>query len=222
MSSPRLEAVIWDMDGVIADTLDYHYRAWRDIFKERGITFTIAEFMPYFGRRHDTIIRAVLGDTLSPVEMEALSAKKQALYRRMVEPNVIPLPGAVELIRALNKSKIKTAIGTSAVPDNVNVIIRGLGIEKCFQAIAYGTEVPEGKPSPDIFLLAAKKLGVKPAGCVVFEDAIAGVAAAKAGGMKCVAVTNTHPADKLREADLIVNSLVKVDIATLKRLFNDK
>ena len=107
--------------------------------------------------------------------------------------NIIPLPGAVELIKSLNEHGIKSAIGSSAVPENIDVILEGLGIKDCFQAIAYGTEVAEGKPSPEIFLLAAEKLGVKPANCVVIEDAIAGVAAAKRAGMKCVAVTNSHP-----------------------------
>jgi beta-phosphoglucomutase family hydrolase len=219
MSKAHLEAVLWDMDGVIADTADCHYRAWQTIFKERGVEFSRADFMHYFGRRHDTIIRFALGDSLSPEEFQAITDKKQALYRRMVSQNVIPLPGAIKLIKSLNTHSIKTAIGTSAVPDNVDVILKGLGIENCFQAIAYGTEVPEGKPSPAIFLLAAKKLGVKPAGCVVIEDAIAGVTAAKQAGMKCVAVTNSHPGDKLQNADLVVDSLEKVNINVLKGLF---
>jgi len=219
MSDARLEAVLWDMDGVIADTADYHYRAWHDVFQERGVEFSKPDFMQYFGRRHDTIIRGVLGDSLSPEEFHALSEKKQALYRRLVSQNVIPLPGALELIKSLNAHGIKTAIGSSAVPENIEVILKGLGIENSFQAIAYGTEVAEGKPSPQIFLLAAKKLGVKPAGCVVIEDAIAGVTAARRAGMKCVAVTNSHPGDKLQNADLVVDSLEKVTIPVLKGLF---
>jgi beta-phosphoglucomutase family hydrolase len=222
MYSARLEAVIWDLDGVIADTADYHYQAWRSIFKERGVEFSRSDFMRYFGRRHDTIIRFALGDTLTPVELQALSDKKQALYRSLVSKNIIPLPGALELIKSLNLVGIKTAIGTSAVPDNVDVILNGLGIENCFQAIAYGTEVAEGKPSPQIFLLAADKLGVSPANCVVIEDAIAGVAAAGKAGMKCVAVTNSHPANTLQDADLVVDSLEKVNIEVLKGLFIPK
>ncbi|MFA5309589.1 MAG: HAD family phosphatase [Dehalococcoidales bacterium] len=220
MSDARLEAVIWDMDGVIADTADYHYRAWQDIFRERGVAFSLADFMPFFGRRHDSIVKFALGDGLTPEEIKAVSDKKQALYRRLVARNVIPLPGAVTLIKALNQNHIKSAIGTSAVPDNVDVILRGMGIENSFQAIAYGTEVAEGKPSPQIFLLAAQKLGAEPAGCVVIEDAIAGVAGAKSAGMKCVAVTNSHPAAALKDADLVVDSLEKVDIGVLQGLFN--
>ena len=219
MSKPHLEAVLWDMDGVIADTLDYHYGAWKDILEEMGVTLSKADFMPLFGQRHDNIIRFALGDKLSPEEMEALSEKKQALYRQRISPNIKPLPGAVELIKSLNKHKIKTALASSATPENIEIIVRGLGIEDCFQAIVNGPEVPEGKPSPQIFQLAAQKLGVKPSDCVVIEDAIAGVTAARNAGMKCVAVTNSHPGEKLKNADLIVDTLEKVNIAVLTELF---
>jgi beta-phosphoglucomutase family hydrolase len=220
MSETHLEAVLWDMDGVIVDTADYHYRAWRDVFKERGVAFSKADFMRHFGQRHDTIIKSALGDGLSPEEINAIAEKKQALYRRRVSKNIVPLPGAVELIKLLNKNKIKTAIASSAVKKNIDVILRGLDIKNSFQAIVFGTEVAEGKPSPQIFQLAADKLDVKPASCVVIEDAIAGVAAAKRAGMKCIAVTNSHPEIKLKNADLIVNTLEKVNIKVLRGLFN--
>jgi beta-phosphoglucomutase family hydrolase len=220
MSEKQLEAVLWDMDGVIADTAEYHYRAWREIIKERGITFKKEDFMQLFGQRHDTIIKFLLGDKISNKEADAIADRKQALYRRLVARNIVPLPGAIELIESLNKNKIKTAIATSAVPENVDVIIRGLGIEDCFQAIAYGTEVAEGKPSPLIFQLAAEKLGIDAGNCVVIEDAIAGVTAAKRAGMKCIAVTNSHSRKSLDKADLVVDTLEKVNIAVLKGLFN--
>jgi len=219
MSETHLEAVLWDMDGVIADTADYHYSAWRDVFKERGVEFSKADFMRHFGQRHDTIIEFGMGDKLSQEEVDAISKKKQALYRQRVSQNIVPLPGAIELIKSLNKHGIKTAIASSAVSKNIDVILQGLGIENSFQAIAFGTEVAEGKPSPQIFQLAAKKLGVKSGNCVVIEDAIAGVAAAKRAGMKCVAVTNSHPGTSLKNADLIVDTLEKVDISVLSGLF---
>ncbi len=220
MSKSGLEAVLWDLDGVIADTWEYHYRAWQDVFAKRGAAFTKEDFMRHFGRRHDTIIKFALGDGLSPEEFRAVTEAKQADYRRRVAGHIRPLPGAIELIWALNKSKIKTAIASSAPWENISIIIRGLGIEDCFQAVAGGTEVAEGKPSPEIYLLAARKLGASPAGCVVIEDAIAGVAGAKQAGMKCVAVTNSHPAASLKEADLIVATLEKVSIESLAKLFN--
>jgi len=219
MSSGRLEAVLWDLDGVIADTGIYHYLAWVDVFGKLGKTFTEEQFMHYFGQRHDTIIHGVLGD-VSREEFDAITEEKQENYRQRVAKNIKPMPGAIELIKVLGQKGIKTAIASSAPPENVDIILRGLGIEGCFQAFARGTEVAEGKPSPLVFLLAAEKLGVEPANCAVIEDAIAGVAAAKSAGMKCIAVTNSHPGDKLDQADLIVDTLENVSISDIERLFD--
>jgi beta-phosphoglucomutase family hydrolase len=221
MSDGKLEAVLWDLDGVIADTGEYHYRAWGDIFKEKGAVFTWEDFMRLFGQRHDTIIKFALGDDIPPDEFEVITERKQQEYRRLVADNIKPLPGAVELIKSLNEHGIKTAIASSAPLENIDIIIRGLKIEDCFQAIVSGPEVPDSKPSPQIFQLAAKKLEVKPGGCVVIEDAIAGVAAAKQAGMKCVAVTNSHPVSSLKQADLVVASLKSVGIGELAGLFKN-
>ena len=218
MSNHKLEAVLWDLDGVIADTGIYHYQAWVDVFGKLGKTFTEEHFMRHFGQRHDTIIHSVLGE-VSQEDFDAITEEKQENYRQRVARNIQPMPGAIELIKSLGKNGIKTAIASSAPPENVDIIIKGLGIEDCFDAYARGTEVAEGKPSPLVFLLAAEKLEVDPHDCVVIEDAIAGVAAAKSAGMKCVAVTNSHPKDKLKQADLVVDTLEDISINDLKKLF---
>ncbi len=218
MSETRLEAALWDLDGVIADTADYHYRAWKEIFAERGFDFKKEDFMQFFGRRHDTIIRFGLGDNLSPEEYTTLTDRKQRTYRRMITGHINALPGAEELIKTLHDNDILQAIASSAPYDNIHIITRGIGIEQYFQAIVSGLDVKESKPDPAIFKLAAGKLGAAPARCVVFEDAIAGVAAAKAAGMKCVAVTTSHPAESLSEADIIVGSLEQVTIDMLQKL----
>lgn len=219
MSKPHLEAVLWDMDGVIADTMQYHYGAWRDILQEMGRSVSLDEFRPLFGQRHDNIIRYALGNDMTHDQIEALSERKQALYRQKVAKDIRPLPGALELMKSLNQNHIKIALASSATKENVDIIVQGLKIEKCFQAYANGQEVAEGKPSPLIFQLAAKKLGVPAVNCVVLEDAAAGVAAAKAGGMKCIAVTNSLPRESLLAADLIVDSLEEVNIEILEGLF---
>ena len=168
MSNSKPEAVLWDLDGVIADTAIYHYQAWVDVFGKMGKTFTKEQFMRYFGQRHDTIIHGVLGE-VTQEEFDAITEEKQENYRQRVARNIKPMPGAIELIKSLEKNGIKTAIASSAPPENVDIILRGLGIEDCFDAFARGTEVAEGKPSPLVFLLAAKKLGVEPARAFVVE-----------------------------------------------------
>jgi HAD superfamily hydrolase (TIGR01509 family) len=219
MSKDHLEAVIWDMDGVIADTVDYHYLAWKDAFAKKGLDYSREEFMRHFGQRNDTIIKDAMGDAVTPADLITINEEKQADYRRRVAGHIRALPGAVTLIRSLKEQGIKQAIASSAPPENIAIILRGLGIEDCFQTIAWGAEVPEGKPSPQIYLLAADRLGVRPPNCIVFEDAIAGVDGAKRAGMKCAAVTNSHPETRLRKADLIIATLETVSIADLAALF---
>jgi len=219
MSEGRFEAVLWDLDGVIADTKVYHFRAWQEILGRKGLDFTEEQFRDYFGRRNDTIVRDTLGDDISQDELSVIIAEKEVYFRRNIANRIEALPGALELIRALGDSKIKKALASSADPDNLRLVIQDLGIEQCFQAVAYGKEVAEGKPSPEVFLLAAKKLGIVPQNCVVIEDAVAGVAGAKRAGMKCVAVANSHSMESLREADLVVDSLEMVSISDLAGLF---
>ena len=139
---------------------------------------------------------------------------------------VLPLDGghllSIILEGIFGFKGVKMAIASSAPPENIDLIANGLGIKGCFQAIVWGREVTEGKPSPQGFLLAAQRLGVEPASCVVIEDAIAGVAAAKGAGMKCVAVTNTHPAAKLAEAECVVDTLEAVSVDDLAGLFQNR
>lgn len=212
-------AVLWDMDGVIADTADYHYQAWKHVFGKKGVDYDKQEFMQHFGRRHDTIISDALGDGLTPEEFAAITDDKQADYRRRVADNIRALPGALDLVKALKKNGIKQAIASSAPIPNIEIILKGLGIQGYFQAIASGPEVPRSKPDPGIFLLAAKKLNAEPARCAVIEDAIAGVAAARSAGMKCIAVTSSHPASSLKAADLVVATLESVTPDTIEKLF---
>ena len=220
MSRIRLEAAIWDMDGVIADTAPYHFKAWREVFQKRGVNFTEEGFKRNFGQRNDTIVRNTLGVSISPSEVDVVASEKEENFRRRIGQNVKPLPGAVELIRLLKERGVKIAIASSAPIENIQLVSRGLGINNYFQAIVWGREVTEGKPSPLGFLLAAKKLEVESKNCVVLEDAIAGVTAAKRAGMKCLAVTNTHSRMSLMEADLVVDTLEAVSVDDLAGLFN--
>jgi len=219
MARSRLEAVIWDMDGVIADTALYHFGAWQDVFRKREVAYTEEDFKRNFGRRNDTIIPDIMGGNLPGGEVEAIASEKEENYRKRLAQNIKPLPGAIELIGALKEHGVKMAIASSAPMENIQLITRGLGISNYFQAIVSGRQVSEGKPSPQGFLLAAEKLEVTPENCVVIEDAIAGVAGAKRAGMKCLAVTSNHTKQSLMEADLVVDTLEAVTVDDLSGLF---
>ena len=148
MSEARLEAVIWDMDGVIADTVEYHYAAWKEEFAKKGVDYTKEHFLRFFGQRNDTIIQDALGKDIAPEEMAAINTTKQANFRRRVAGHIRALPGSVALIKSVYALGIKQAIASSAPPENIVIITRTLKIDDCFQATAYGLEVSEGKPSP--------------------------------------------------------------------------
>ena len=212
------KAIIWDMDGVIADTAPYHFKAWQQVFQKKGVSFTEDDFRRNFGQRNDTIIRNVLGEEISQDETDVITREKEGDYRQRVNQNVKPLPGAIGLLKSLKERGFSLALASSAPVENIQLIIRGLDINNCFQVIVSGREVKEGKPSPQGFLLAAKKLGVSPDNCIVIEDAVAGVAAAKRAGMYCIAVTNTHPRTRLMEANLVVDTLEEVTVADLEQI----
>ena len=215
---PEIAAVIWDMDGVLADTAPHHLLAWQETFAKRGINFTEADFKRGFGIRNDAIIKNTLGEQVTEAEIETIAREKEATFRRIIGKDVKPLPGALELLQALDERGVKMAIASSTTIENIRLIIGSLGIKKYFKAVVTGHDVTEGKPSPQVFLLAAKRLGAEPRNCIVFEDAVAGVKAAKSAGMYCVAVSNTHPREKLTEADLIVETLEMVTVKDLEKL----
>ena len=220
MSSRRTKAVIWDMDGVIADTAPYHLKAWQEVFQKRGVSFTENDFRRNFGQRNDTIIKNVLGESVLPSEIDVIAGEKERSFRQSVGQHITPLPGAIKLIKSLKTHGFSIALASSAPIENIQLIFGGLDIYDYFQAIVSGREVKEGKPSPQGFLLAAKKLGVAPQNCIVVEDAVAGITAAKRAGMRCLAVTNTHPRTRLMEADLIVDTLEAVSVNIFEKLLS--
>ena len=220
MPGSSTKAVIWDMDGVIADTAPYHLKAWQEVFQKSGVNFTEEDFKHSFGQRNDTIIGKILGHEVSQEVINAISDEKETSFRRAIRQEIKALPGVTELMNALAEHGFGLALASAAPLENIRLLTEGLGIDKCFQSVISAEDVTEGKPSPQVFLLAAKKLRVEPEDCIVIEDAVAGVAAAKRAGMHCLAVTNTHPKTSLMEADLIVNSLEAVTVNDLEELLS--
>jgi len=221
MENTESRAVIWDMDGVIVDTGDYHFRSWQYAFSRRGVEFTGEDFKHIFGQRNDTIVRKIIGSSVTQMEIDAISNDKEENFRQIVKQGLKPFPGVIDLLGILKEDGIYSAIASSAPLENIQLIINILDIKDYFQTIVYGKEVSEGKPSPKIFLRAAQKLGVEVRRCIVIEDAVAGVTAAKNARMRCIAVTNTHTADSLSGADLVVDSLENVSLKDLNQLFDD-
>jgi beta-phosphoglucomutase len=223
MSEANGYGVIWDMDGTLVDTAELHFEAWRVTCAELGRDFSRAEFAATFGRRNPDIMDFLFPGRFSAAEVDRIGERKEQLYRAAAERlGVTPLPGVRQLMEGLNRLGVKQAIGSSAPRANLDLILRLTGIERFLSAVVSAEDTTRGKPDPQVFLVAAQRLGVEPRRCLVFEDAPAGVAAAKAGGMKCIAVrfAGHHSADKLAQAggDRVVASLEEVSAEEVLRL----
>ncbi len=218
MPAGSARAVLWDMDGVVADTATLHFRAWQAAFAERGVRFTKEDFQRTFGQRNDNIIRSVMGEDVPDKEMQAISGEKEEKFRTEARRHVAAFPGVLPLMQALRERGFRMAVASSAPVENLRLLIEKLDIGRYLDAVVTAEDVARGKPDPQIFLLAAERLGVPPQDCVVIEDAVAGVAAAKRAGTRCIAVTNTHPREHLKEADLVVESLEQVSADRIERL----
>jgi HAD superfamily hydrolase (TIGR01509 family) len=209
------KTILWDMDGVIADSGSFHFAAWQETFATRGVNFTREDFTKLFGTRNDFMIGSVMGRGLSEGDVKVIVREKEERFRRKATGNIKPFPWAVRLLNAIKKGNFKLGLVSSAPKENIELVLTELNLEGIFDCIVFGQEVSESKPSPQIYLLAARKLKVAPKDCVVIEDSPLGVKAAKTAGMKCLAITNTYPRQKLEEADKVVDSSENVDLITL-------
>ncbi|OEK04805.1 beta-phosphoglucomutase [Roseivirga misakiensis] len=220
MNSPK--ACIFDLDGVIVDTVPAHYTAWKAMADEVGVAFDEKENENLKGvSRFDSMKHILsLGNIeKTDEEIQAFTEKKNAIYVDIIS-SMTPadiLPGVVEFIDKLKANGIAIAIGSAS--KNTPTILKCVGLEKVFKVIVDGNQITNSKPDPEVFLKGAAQLGVEPKECVVLEDAISGVKAAKSGGMKCIGVG--HP-DVLSEADIVVNDLTNVDIDFLKALYSNE
>ena len=209
------KTILWDMDGVISDSYSFHFAAWQETFAKRGIKFTKEDFTRLFGTRNDFIIGTIMGRKLPERDVKIIVKEKEETFRQKATGNIKPFPGAVRLLSDLKKGNFKLGLTSSAPKENIDLALSELNLTEMFDCVVFGQEVSESKPSPQIYLLAAKKLEAAPNDCVVIEDSPLGVEAAKTAGMKCLAVTNTHPPQELRGADRVVESLENVDLITL-------
>ena len=209
-------AVLWDMDGTLLDSAEYHWLAWREALAAEGFDLTRAQFESTFGQRNDTILRATFGPDLPLGEVDRIAGVKEARYRELVKTHGIDaLPGVRRWLDRLKAGGWRQAVASAAPRLNVETILDALNIADCFDAIVSAEDVQRGKPDPQVFLLAAERLGVSPARCIVLEDALAGIEGARRAGMRSIGVLSTHAS--LR-ADLTVRTLDELPDDTFERL----
>ncbi|NBA77343.1 beta-phosphoglucomutase [Emticicia sp. ODNR4P] len=213
-----VKACLFDLDGVIVDTAVYHFQAWRRLANELGFDFTEHQNEQLKGISRMESLELILnwgGVTLTAEEKEAWATKKNQWYLDLVmqmTPKEV-LPGVPEFLTSLRANGIKIALGSAS--KNSKLILERIQMLDYFDAIIDGNNITKGKPDPQVFLMGAEATGAQPSECVVFEDAVAGVQAAKAGGMKAVGIGS---ADILTEADIVISTFEDFSVEKLTQI----
>jgi len=205
----NIKAFIFDLDGVLTDTAEYHYLGWKRLAEEEGLPFNRQDNEKLRGVSRRASLELVLkGRKLPEEKMQELMDRKNGYYRRSIESITAQdlLPGAEKLLQQLKELGFKLALASGS--KNAPLVVDRLGIASYFDAFAHGGSVEKSKPAPDLFLYAAEKLGVKPRFCVVVEDAEAGIEAAKAAGMATIGI---GPPERVGAADLFFPSVAEIN-----------
>ena len=218
-TSAASRAFVFDMDGTIVDNMAFHTDSWLRFFERRGqVLDADAFFSATAGRQGREIMRTYLGEHLSDDELALLDHEKESVYRELYGPHRKAVDGFEALVEQARAKGVKLAVGTAAPPANVAFTLDGLDLRRHFDAIVGAADVARGKPHPDVFLEAARRCGVAPEHCIVFEDAPLGVEAARRAGMRAVVLTTTLPASSFAEFDnivAIVNDFAALDVDSL-------
>lgn len=213
-----ITAVLWDMDGVLVDTEDFHYHSWCFALKEAGIPFDRETFRTTFGMNNAGVLETLLGRLPETVLLEKISDCKEKWFRSMIHGQATALPGVRLWLERLSRKGVRQAIASSAPMENIDLLVNELELRPYFSTLVSAFRLP-GKPDPSVFLEAARRIGAPPGRCVVVEDAIAGVEAARRAGMRCIAVTNTNPGEVLSDADIVVDSLAELPLDAFELLW---
>jgi beta-phosphoglucomutase len=210
-----IRAVLWDLDGTLADSAEYHWLSWRDTLKAEGVEISYEQFLASFGQKNDRILSTWLPPPHLPEVIQRIGDAKEEEYRRLARTRgLTPLPGAVAWVTRLHEAGWRQAIASSAPRLNVEAMLDALNLTHYFEAIASAEDVTAGKPDPQVFLAAAAKLNASPDRCVVVEDAAAGVEAARRAAMASIGVNPTTRLD----ADVAVSSLSDLPLDAFERL----
>lgn len=217
-----LKAVIFDMDGVLVDSNEAHFEAFKRLGRELGVDFTRELLLKTVGMHNVQIMPLWLGESLGAAltreKIDELGVRKEIMYREVAASKIKAIPGSVELLRAVREHGLKTAVGSSGPRENVALALKTLRIEDSFHALVTGSDISTGKPNPEVFLKAAAKLGIEPGHCLVIEDAPSGVQAAINAGMRVVAITTSRPAADLRDANLVIDRFADLAVSRLLEL----
>jgi HAD superfamily hydrolase (TIGR01509 family) len=216
MSAAR--AVLWDMDGTLIDSEEFHWISWRNTMANEGIIITREQFLSSFGQRNDSILPQWLGAASTPERVEKIASAKEELYRHLVRKDgMSPLAGVASWLRRLHDQGWLQAIASAAPRANIDVVLEALSAAHFFQGIVSAEDVHKGKPDPEVYLTAASRLGTSPDQCIVVEDAVAGIEGARRAGMRSIGVSHNG---KDLPADVVVRSLDLLDSVAFETLLH--
>lgn len=200
------KAILWDLDGTIIDTAFLHYLSWDSAFTERGIPFSYQRFLAAFGQNNQITV-FYNHPSADDHEIDAIVDRKETLFRQSLRTGVPLFEDALEMLRDFAARGFRQALATSSPEENIAAVFDSTDLGGFFEQVISGDRLPP-KPSPDIFLLTAKQIGVDPAECLVIEDSIMGVRAGKAAGMRVAAFTHSFSAEELHEADWLIGGKI--------------
>jgi HAD superfamily hydrolase (TIGR01509 family) len=211
-----IRAVIFDMDGVLTDSEPLINEAAIAMFKEKGLAVQPDDFLPFVGAGEARYVGGVAEKYNFPLDPTEGKHRTYEIYFELVPEKLEAFPGALELVAACRSAGLRVAVASSADGNKVRVNLQKIRLpNETWDAVISGEFVEHKKPAPDIFLLAAKTLGVDPADCVVVEDAVTGLQAARAAGMRSVGVAHTLPAEQLQAADVVKQKIAEIKISDL-------
>jgi HAD superfamily hydrolase (TIGR01509 family) len=212
----KIQAVLFDMDGVLADSEPLINAAAIAMFKEKGLTVQPEDFLPFVGAGEDRYIGGVAETYHFPLDLPAAKRRTYEIYLEFVPARLEAFPGARELVDRCRQAGLRVALASSADKIKVVANLAKIGLPpETWDTVVTAEQVRHKKPAPDVFLVAARNLGVEPGACVVLEDAVNGIQAAKAAGMRCIAIASTFPAERLRAADLVREKISQVQLADI-------
>ena len=205
------KGVIFDMDGTLIVSTESDYFAWKKVFTNHGKKLSYEDYQPLLGIRSANVIKDYIGIT-GEEDVKRILKEKFDYFVELITANPIkPVEAAEAFLKSVQNYPVKVALATSSRKEKMQMVLQQLNFLKYFDVIVTGDEVENSKPAPDIFLKAAERLGLSAKDCMVVEDGPIGVAAAKNAKMKCVAITETHRADKLHQADVVIESYENAD-----------
>lgn len=219
----EIKAIIFDLDGTLLDNNEVHLKAWKKYLKESQMEISDEDFKKYIsGRTNKDAVAHLYKKELTEDEASKYYLKKEEIYRKLYEIDIVPIAGLLRFLKDLDRHNIAMAIATSGIQVNIDFMFTHVPIKKYFKKIISSADISKGKPDPEIFLKTAKSLHTSPENCIVFEDSIAGVFAGKSAGMKVVALTTTHTAEEFKNADLIIKDYTEINFNRLMSLQHEE